>query len=147
MLCYMDMTFCGYWQECRLGKTCPRRLTELVSQTAAALNLQVAQYADCPDCFETLPVKHRPGDPIRTPGTFPGKCWQCSQKTEIYPDSELCAECDNRAVFYAHIAELMMNGELTECPFVAGEELLKGCLDYHTCVKCTHHKPVTPTKE
>lgn len=152
MICFMDKTFCGYWQECASGKDCHRKLTETVCSTADLLDLAVVQYADRPDCFINLtrvgppiadtPGKTPPRPPIRGSGTFPGKCWKCSTEADVYEDSELCQSCDERDRFYKHLGELLLKGDLMECPFVAGEELLKGCLDYGACVKCIHYTPV-----
>lgn len=51
-----------------------------------------------------------------------------------------------REAFADVLGEISMNMDITECPFVEGEELLKGCLSYGTCVKCGHYKGPTMEK-
>lgn len=52
MLCYKDMTFCGFFDECEDGKDCHRALTEEIQTDAAQFILQVCQFTDKPECFE-----------------------------------------------------------------------------------------------
>lgn len=54
MMCYKDMTFCGYWKECRDGKKCLRALTEDVEKRAEKCNLLIAQFGEKPDCFKEI---------------------------------------------------------------------------------------------
>jgi hypothetical protein len=57
MICYRDMTFCPFWEECRKGKTCPRALTEKVREEAKkwwagnAGDAPIMQYTTKPSCY------------------------------------------------------------------------------------------------
>ena len=50
MLCYRDMTYCGY-ADCADLK-CNRRLTDAVEKAAELLKLPISQFAERPDCFK-----------------------------------------------------------------------------------------------
>lgn len=52
MLCYRDMTFCNYHEQCLSGKDCPRALTEDVMRGAEAHKLHISVFADHPWCYE-----------------------------------------------------------------------------------------------
>jgi len=53
MMCYKDKTFCGFYQECKCGDTCPSALTEKVIESAKACNLDISRYMYPPSrCFE-----------------------------------------------------------------------------------------------
>lgn len=155
MITYKDMTFCSYWKECAASKPCPRKLTDAEKTTADLLGLQIAQFAEHPDCFidvltntTNLPKAGSPGKtparpPFRGSGTFAGKCWQCGEEAPIYDDSELCQACDKREAFSDVLQEISAEMDITECPFCEGEELLDGCLQYGICVKCENYKGPT----
>lgn len=52
MLCYLDRTFCPFYNECKHGDVCPRALTEDVEERAMKMNLPIAKLMDKPDlCF------------------------------------------------------------------------------------------------
>ena len=50
MLCYKDMTFCSYWEECG-EKPCPagRELTDEVKEKAG--DFAIARFMNKPECF------------------------------------------------------------------------------------------------
>lgn len=54
MICYRDMTFCGFWRECGAIKEtfCQRPLTEAVETNAKRVGLPIAQFSDKPKCFK-----------------------------------------------------------------------------------------------
>jgi len=56
MICYRDMTFCPFHNDCLSGKDCPRSLTEEVRRGAEAWwgkdDAPICVYADKPWCFE-----------------------------------------------------------------------------------------------
>lgn len=54
VLCYHDMTFCRFWEECSDGKECGRRLTEGVIQDSNRLGLLICQFSEKPRCFKTI---------------------------------------------------------------------------------------------
>jgi hypothetical protein len=47
MLCYMDRTFCPFWEECKEGEGCSAK----VPKTGEG-DLPIALYVDKPSCFE-----------------------------------------------------------------------------------------------
>ena len=50
MLCYGDMTFCSYYEDC--AKTdCPRALTDDIQYKAQAHGLPICQFVDKPLCW------------------------------------------------------------------------------------------------
>jgi hypothetical protein len=49
MMCYMDITFCGY-RMCA-NKECPRRLTKKIITAAANARLLICKYEEKPSCF------------------------------------------------------------------------------------------------
>ncbi len=52
MLCYRDMTFCGFYLLCAKGHTCHRALTHDVEEAAARAKLDICQFAEIPtECF------------------------------------------------------------------------------------------------
>ena len=56
MMCYMDMTFCKYWEKCANGKDCPRALNEKVIEGAKKWahwtdEPPICVYTEKPDCF------------------------------------------------------------------------------------------------
>jgi len=59
MLCYKDMTFCSYWEECKDGKNCNRALTPEVFENATKWwglisknPVPICQFSEQPDCFK-----------------------------------------------------------------------------------------------
>lgn len=52
MICYKDMTFCGFKNCKHFDNGCPRSLTEAVEKKAALYNLPIAQYIDKPPCYQ-----------------------------------------------------------------------------------------------
>lgn len=52
MICYKDMTFCGFWKECKGGQSCERALKDTVLIEARKLNLLVARFMIYPNCFK-----------------------------------------------------------------------------------------------
>ena len=53
MLCYRDMTFCPFWQECTRGKECHRALTEEVVHAAKVEGLDICSWSEEPGCYES----------------------------------------------------------------------------------------------
>ena len=51
MLCYKDMTFCGFI-ECAKFAKCGRALTDGVREAAAMRRLYIAEFIDKPNCFK-----------------------------------------------------------------------------------------------
>ena len=51
MICYKDMTFCPYWEDCK-EKDCPRALTPDVCERANDIGLPICEFANKPDCWE-----------------------------------------------------------------------------------------------
>ena len=54
MICYRDMTFCEYWESCKNGKDCYRKLTDLDKKRAKELNLPISCFMQKPDCYERM---------------------------------------------------------------------------------------------
>jgi len=52
MMCYKDMTFCSFYQDCIYKLSCKRRLTPEVKKDAQDFGLPIMAYLDKPDCFE-----------------------------------------------------------------------------------------------
>ena len=58
MICYRDMTFCAFWEECRGGMECPRALTFGVRLEAERWWLPrvdgapICVYTHKPECFK-----------------------------------------------------------------------------------------------
>jgi hypothetical protein len=50
MLCYKDMTFCGF-KDCKKFKVCVRAMTPEVIKGARKICLPIEQFNDKPDCF------------------------------------------------------------------------------------------------
>ena len=48
MICYKDMTFCGYYETCKDGKECFRSLDKVPDDT----ELLVMQFRNKPKCWE-----------------------------------------------------------------------------------------------
>jgi len=60
MICYRDMTFCSFWEECsqeaHQQKGCGRALTPEVEQRAEEMKLPISQFMEKPDCFKERKV-------------------------------------------------------------------------------------------
>ena len=52
MLCYMDKTFCPFFQSCTHGTECDRALTSDILIKAAHADLLISQYMSEPKCYE-----------------------------------------------------------------------------------------------
>ena len=52
MICYRDMTFCGFYKDCKLSRRCSRALTKKVLTQATRFGLPVCQFKDKPNCWE-----------------------------------------------------------------------------------------------
>lgn len=58
MMCYRDMTFCAFNEECKDGPTCPRALTKKVRDDAekwwGGPGAPIAMFMNYPGCFVKL---------------------------------------------------------------------------------------------
>jgi len=57
MMCYRDMTFCPYHENCRKGHNCPRAYTGQVKRGAhrwMGENAPVCMYSAEPECYQKL---------------------------------------------------------------------------------------------
>ena len=58
MMCYRDMTFCTFWEECKKGKECARALTPKVEEAAKRWwkgdDPPFCCFVDNPECFEQI---------------------------------------------------------------------------------------------
>ena len=54
MLCYKDMTFCSFWEDCKKQENCSRCLTENVRIDSDRSGLLICQFVDKPNCFEGI---------------------------------------------------------------------------------------------
>jgi hypothetical protein len=54
MMCYRDMTFCPFWQECIRGHNCERALTKTVEHRAALAKLEICRWTEKPECFKEI---------------------------------------------------------------------------------------------
>jgi hypothetical protein len=52
MICYRDMTFCGFYLECEEGEDCGRAMTDKIIDEANAIHLPIASYLGAPECFK-----------------------------------------------------------------------------------------------
>jgi len=52
MLCYKDMTFCPFWEDCIKQIDCPRCLNDNVLANAERVGLPICRFVEKPDCFE-----------------------------------------------------------------------------------------------
>jgi len=52
MMCYKDMTFCGFYETCKHQSDCHRPLTEKVIKDAEEFGLPISQFTDKPECWE-----------------------------------------------------------------------------------------------
>ena len=51
MLCYKDMCFCPFYEDCRGGESCDRALTMDVMEDAECRDLLISRFAAKPECF------------------------------------------------------------------------------------------------
>ena len=70
MICYRDMTFCGYYRDCSKASECNRPLTDDVIAGCISWcgsSNGIAQWAERPDCHSKI---------LQTPGraTLPDQC-------------------------------------------------------------------------
>ena len=58
MICFRDMTFCPFHEECTDGTECPRALTEQVESLAVewwgSNSAPIAQFSERPHCFSKV---------------------------------------------------------------------------------------------
>jgi len=52
MLCYRDMTFCPFWEDCKEGEGCFRALTSDVKASAIKFGLGTSQFLEPPECLK-----------------------------------------------------------------------------------------------
>ena len=56
MICYRDMTFCTFWEECSRSEECHRPLTKEVREAAekwwGGPDYPICCFVEVPDCFE-----------------------------------------------------------------------------------------------
>lgn len=57
MVCYKDITFCRFWEECKIGKECYRALKPNVKKRAEEIKLPICEFAEYPKCFMTREKK------------------------------------------------------------------------------------------
>jgi hypothetical protein len=64
MLCYKDITFCRYYQNCKKGKDCFRALTSEVKEKAQKWwslengEAPICEFAEEPECYELIGDKN-----------------------------------------------------------------------------------------
>lgn len=51
MICFKDMTFCSFFEECMDGEDCHRALTEGVWREAEESGMPISRFAEWPECF------------------------------------------------------------------------------------------------
>ena len=59
MICYLDKTFCPFYEDCNKASQCDRPLTEAVILDAFAYGLPTAQYTTKPECHEKKEIDGR----------------------------------------------------------------------------------------
>jgi len=52
VICYRDMTFCPFSDDCEDGNECPRAITVDVQEGAERHNLPLSRFVSEPDCFK-----------------------------------------------------------------------------------------------
>jgi len=52
MLCYLDKTFCNFFDKCELGAACPIALTTEVERRADSCGLPICRFSEEPGCFK-----------------------------------------------------------------------------------------------
>ena len=60
MICYGDMTFCGYYKNCKKKDKCHRCLTKKVEEHANSIELPICQFSEKPKCHDPIPNYGRP---------------------------------------------------------------------------------------
>jgi len=62
MICYQDMTFCGFFNDCVHKDVCGRALTEEIRREAAAwwgsVDAPICTFVDKPGCYEEVEDKN-----------------------------------------------------------------------------------------
>ena len=61
MLCYRDRTYCNFHLNCRAAEDCDKKLTLVVTASAARDGLPIDQYPVPPSCFEPVELWTRKG--------------------------------------------------------------------------------------
>lgn len=60
MMCYLDMTFCEFYNQCEVGERCPRALTPEIQDNAERWygkpNPPFCLFMDKPKCFQEKEV-------------------------------------------------------------------------------------------
>jgi len=51
MMCYRDITYCGFYEDCANGGPCPRALTQEVLNYAEKYGFWISQFIHKPRCF------------------------------------------------------------------------------------------------
>ena len=54
MGCYMDKTYCDFFNTCKNGGTCHRSATDKVYQDAKEFGLPLCRFIDKPDCHKEI---------------------------------------------------------------------------------------------
>lgn len=68
MICYRDMTWCGYYTSCLDEDNCDRKLTQGVIQAANVASLDICQFAETPPCYIAKPgIRDAKDQPFRSP--------------------------------------------------------------------------------
>jgi hypothetical protein len=61
MICYRDMTFCKFYEDCKNGKECNRALTPDILDGAekwfGKKNAPICQFVNKPNCFKQMALK------------------------------------------------------------------------------------------
>lgn len=54
MMCYRDMTFCTFYEDCKTASTCERPLTEQIKKDAEKWmkDAPISMYIDKPECWK-----------------------------------------------------------------------------------------------
>jgi hypothetical protein len=76
MICYRDMTFCKFYEDCKHNGNCGRELTPEIISRAANAGLWISQFAQKPDCWDRRePMKDFLGNEIQIGDTivYPGR--------------------------------------------------------------------------
>lgn len=67
MICYLDMTFCKHWKDCKNAPSCHRPLTPDVIEAArkwwGSDNVPIAVFSDQPNCHEKVQNEPNEGEP------------------------------------------------------------------------------------
>jgi hypothetical protein len=65
MMCYRDLTFCPFWDTCKLGDVCGRALTQHIKDEAAKWwgeEAPIAEFKEKPVCYEQFLIRDENGD-------------------------------------------------------------------------------------